>query len=259
MLVDSHCHLDRLDLTGLGISFDTVLANAEQAGVSHMLCICINLQDFPRVRQLAHQYPHIFASVGVHPSEDPQFSVSPEQLLALANDPEVIAIGETGLDYYWNEGDLEWQRERFRSHIQVAKQVNKPLIIHTRDAQQDTLRILREEGADQPGGVMHCFTGDQHMADQSLEQGFYISLSGIVTFKNARDLQAVARTIPDDRLLVETDCPYLTPVPYRGKPNQPAYVRQVAEYLADLRGVSVEHIMAVTTENFFRLFQSAKQ
>ena len=257
MLIDSHCHLDRLSLEQLGGSMDAVLENARAAGVDGMLCVSINLENYPAVLELARKYPQVYASVGVHPSETEGRDPDVAELVSQAADPAVIAIGETGLDYYYNEGDLEWQRDRFRRHIRAARSCGKPLIIHTRDAERDTLRIMAEEGADAASGVMHCFTGSVTMAQECLEMNFYISFSGIVTFKKAEELQAVAREIPADRILIETDSPYLTPVPYRGKANQPAYVRFVAEKLAQLRDTPVDRIIEQTTENFYRLFGSA--
>ena len=254
-LVDSHCHLDRLDLSALGGDLDAVMARAEALGVGRMLCVSINLEHLPEVLSLAHRYEHVYASVGVHPSECDGAEPRVAELVALADDPRVIAIGETGLDYFYNEGDLEWQRERFRRHIAAARESGLPLIVHTRDSQEDTLRILEEEGARQVGGVMHCFTGDWETAQAAMDLGFYISFSGIVTFKNAAQLREVARKMPADRILVETDSPYLTPVPYRGKPNQPAYVHYVAEQVASLQAVSLEQITRQTTENFNRLFR----
>ena len=258
-LIDSHCHLDRLDLERLGGDLDSVLATAAEHGVSHMLCVSITLEDFPRVLQLAQRYPQVFASVGVHPNETDGRDPDCAELVELAADPDIVAIGETGLDYYRSEGDVEWQRRRFRQHILAARECGKPLIIHTRDAEQDTLDIMREEQAGKVGGVMHCFTGSQAMAEAALAEGFYISFSGIVTFNNATDLQAIAADIPEDRLLIETDAPYLTPVPLRGKPNQPANVRLVAEKLASLRDVSVADLCAQTRANFFTLFRQARE
>ena len=257
-LVDSHCHLDRLDLAALGSDLDGVLATARELGVARMLCVAINRAELPAVLALAQHYPQVYASVGVHPNEEEAEEVTTTDLLALAAHPKVIAIGETGLDYFRSEGDLEWQRTRFRRHIAAARALKLPLIVHTRDAAADTLRILAEEGAAEVGGVMHCFTGTWEMAQAALALGFYISFSGIVTFKNARELQAVARRVPDDRLLVETDAPYLTPVPYRGKPNQPGYVRHVAEFLATLRETTLTHISTTTTKNFYNLFNQIK-
>lgn len=252
-LIDSHCHLDRLAFEKLGTDLDGVLEMARQNGVERMLCVSINLKNFPEVLRLSHCYDNIFSSVGVHPSDHGK-EPSVEQLVKLADDPKIIAIGETGLDYCYNEGDLEWQRERFRVHIRAARETGKPLIIHTRDAEADTLAIMREEGAEQVGGVMHCFTGTLDMARHCLALGFYISFSGIVTFRNADDLREIARLVPEDRMLIETDAPYLTPVPLRGKPNHPALVRHVAEHIAAQRGVPFEQIAMATTENFLRLF-----
>jgi len=226
--------------------------------VTHMLCVCIDMDNFPAVLGLAQRYPQVFASVGVHPNEKDTRDPEVQELVALAQAAKVVAIGETGLDYFHGEGDLEWQRQRFRRHIRAARECGKPLIIHTRDAREDTISIMREEGAAEAGGVMHCFTEDWAMAEQAMELGFYISFSGIVTFRNAEPLREVARQVPLQRMLVETDAPYLTPVPYRGKSNQPAYVRYVAEHIAEIRGESLETIAAVTTANFFTLFQAAK-
>lgn len=256
-LIDSHCHLDRLDLEKLDTDLDGVLEEAQKSGVKQMLCVSINLQNFPEVLRLSHCYENIFASVGVHPSDDPNNhdeALGLAQLVALADDAKIIAIGETGLDYCYNEGDLEWQRDRFRIHIQAARETAKPLIIHTRDAEADTLAIMREEGAEQIGGVMHCFTGTLEMAQHCLDLGFYISFSGIVTFRNADPLREVAKMVPLDRMLIETDAPYLTPVPKRGKPNHPALVHHVAEHIAALRGLPLEKIATATTANFHRLF-----
>src|SRR5712692_8397731 len=254
-LVDSHCHIN---FSPLGEQLQQVLQNAKNNGVEYMLCVSVNLEDFPRVQSLARAFPHVFASVGVHPNERNGHDPSVEELVRLASDPRVIAIGETGLDYYRSEGDLSWQRERFRRHIRAAKACRKPLIIHMRDAARDTLQILREEAADEVVGVMHCFSENWETAQQALALNFYISFSGIVTFKNAEILRAVAVKVPADRLLIETDSPYLAPMPYRGKTNEPAYVRYVAECLANLRQVPLETIAADTTNNFFTLFQSAR-
>lgn len=257
-LVDSHCHLDRLDLAKLGGDLDSVLAAAHAQGVDHVLCVCIDMGNFSAVNTLARQYPQVFASVGVHPNEKDTQDPGVEELVELAQADKVVAIGETGLDYFHGQGDLEWQRERFRRHIRAARQCGKPLIVHTRDARADTINIMREENAAACGGVMHCFTEDWTMAKQAMEMGFYISFSGIVTFRNADSLRDVARRVPLERLLVETDAPYLTPVPYRGKSNQPAYVRHVAELIAEIRGIPLETVAAVTTANFFKLFRAAQ-
>ena len=241
----------------LGGDLDTVLDAARQHAVTHMLCVCIDMDNFPAVQALAERYPRVFASVGVHPNEQDTRDPEVGELFALAQAAKVVAIGETGLDYFHGKGDLEWQRERFRRHIRAARETNKPLIIHSRDAKEDTIRIMREEGAKEIGGVMHCFTEDWGMAEQAMELDFFISFSGIVTFRNAEQVQDVARRVPLERMLVETDAPYLTPVPYRGKSNQPAFVRYVAEHIATLRGESLEKIARTTTENFFKLFKNA--
>lgn len=255
MLVDSHCHLDRLDLSPFDGSIDAVLAAAEAQDIGHFLCVSINLEDYPAMLKLAEVHEQVSASVGLHPNEQGGHDPDTDELVGLAKHPRIIAIGETGLDYFRSEGDLDWQRDRFRRHIAAAKLSGKPLIIHSRDARDDTLKILEEEQADEVGGVMHCFTGDWEMAQRAMEMNFYISFSGIVTFKTARELQDIAKRMPSDRYLVETDSPYLAPVPHRGKPNQPAFVRHVAEFIADLRGESYEQVAAATTENFRTLFK----
>ncbi|MBD3610386.1 MAG: TatD family hydrolase [Gammaproteobacteria bacterium] len=256
-IVDSHCHLDRLDVSKFENGLDDVIQQAAELGVEHMLCVSIDMENVHEVKRLASVYDNVFASVGTHPTAKEQNEPTVETLIELANDDNVVAIGETGLDYYHCEGDMTWQHDRFRTHIQASKQTGKPLIIHTRDAKQDTIKIMREEGAEQARGVMHCFVEDLDTAQQAMEMGFYISFSGIVTFKNAKELQAVAKEIPLEKLLVETDSPYLTPVPYRGKPNYPGYTRYVAEYIAELKGTSVEEIAKASTENFFTLFNTA--
>lgn len=254
MLVDSHCHLNFPELVErLPEVLDTMRANA----VTHALVIGVTLPDFPQVLALAEQHPHLFATVGVHPDNPDAVEPSCEQLVELARHPRVVGIGETGLDYYWCKGDLGWQHERFRTHIRAARAAGLPLVIHTRDSVEDTLRILREEDAGQCGGVMHCFTESWAHAEAALDLGFYISMSGIVTFKNAAQVQDVARKVPLDRLLVETDSPYLAPVPFRGKLNQPGYVRHVADFVAQLRGLRPEDVAAATRDNFFRLFAKA--
>ena len=255
MLVDSHCHLDRLDLSHFDGSIDAVLAAAEAQDIGHFLCVSINLEDYPAMLKLAEEHVQVSASVGLHPNEQDGHDPGIEELVDLARHTGVIAIGETGLDYFRSEGDLEWQRDRFRRHIAAAKQSGKPLIIHSRDAKEDTLKILAEEQAGEVGGVMHCFTGDWEMAQRAMEMNFYISFSGIVTFKSARELQDIAVRMPSDRYLVETDSPYLAPVPHRGKPNQPAFVRHVAEFIAELRGESYEQVATASTENFKTLFR----
>lgn len=224
-------------------------------GVGHALCISVTLPDFPQVLSLAEANDNFYATVGVHPDYEDIQEPSVGDLVALAQHPKVIGIGETGLDYFRLTGDLEWQRNRFRTHIKAAIQSNKPLVIHTRNAAEDTLCIMREEKANLVGGVMHCFTESLDVALQAIELGFYISFSGIITFKNATTIKEVAKQIPLERILVETDSPYLAPVPYRGKINQPSYVKYVAEEVAALRGISLEDFSVAATQNFFRLFK----
>lgn len=254
MFIDSHCHLDRIDLQPYGGDFAGFVGAARAQQIRRMLCIGIDLEAYPAMRRLIEPYPDISLSVGVHPNVTDGREPGVEDLLELGSDARVIAIGETGLDYFRSQGDLGWQFRRFRNHIAVAKQLNKPLIIHTREAGQDALQVLREEGADTVGGIIHCFTEDWDYAKKALELNFYISFSGIVTFKNAEAIKDVARRIPADRYLIETDSPYLAPVPHRGKPNYPLYVRYVAEHIAELRGVDVETVARQSTENFYRLF-----
>ena len=255
-LVDSHCHLDRLDLGPFGGDLDGVIEAAAENDVASLLCVGINRDDIPAVLEIARRYPNISASVGVHPNEE-EDALDEDELLRLSDAPDVVAIGETGLDYFRSEGDLEWQRSRFRTHIRAARRAGKPLIIHSREAREDTLRIMEEERADEAGGIMHCFVEDWETARRAIELGFHISFSGIITFNSARELREVAKQIPDDRLLVETDSPYLAPVPKRGKPNYPAYVLHVAERIAEERGVPLETLARQTTENYRRLFPSA--
>ena len=254
MFIDSHCHLDFPDLAS---QLGDLLGNMRDNNVSHALCVSVNLEDFPRVLALAEAHPNLFASVGVHPDYENLAEPQAAQLASLARHPRVVAIGETGLDYFRLKGDLEWQRERFRQHIRAARECGKPLIVHTRAAAADTLRIMAEEGADKAGGVMHCFTESWEVAQQAMEMNFYISFSGIVTFRNAAALKDVAKKIGLEKMLIETDSPYLAPVPHRGKINQPAFVRHVAEEIAALRGIRVEEVAAATTANFFNLFKAA--
>jgi len=255
MLVDSHCHLDMLDLQPFGGKLEGVLNSANGLGVGHMLCVSINLEDYPGMLSLVESCEQVSVSVGVHPNERDGHEPGVEELVRLAGHPKVVAIGETGLDYFRSEGDLDWQRDRFRRHIAAARQAGKPLIVHSRDAREDTLAVLEEEGANEAGGVMHCFTGDWDMARRAMAMNFYISFSGIVTFNSAQELQEVARKMPADRILVETDSPYLAPVPHRGKPNQPGYTRHVAEKIAELRGETLEYVAETTTNNFRTLFR----
>jgi TatD DNase family protein len=254
MLVDSHCHLDRVDLTPYDGDFSQLIQATREAGVERLLCVSIDLESYPRMVELVEPYADISVSVGVHPGEQESREPSVEELVGLARHPRNVAIGETGLDYYRLEGDLEWQRQRFRTHIRAAKVASKPLIIHTRAAREDTVAILQEEEAAKVGGVMHCFTETWAMAQAALAMNFYISFSGIVTFKNAEDLRDVARQVPLDRILIETDSPYLAPVPFRGKSNEPRYVGKVAELLADLRDLPVEKMIELSRDNYYRLF-----
>ena len=255
MFVDSHCHLDFPELAERE---GDIVAAMRANDVQQALCIAVTLENFPRVLAVAERHAGFYASVGVHPDnldvEEPDVA----RLVQLADHPKVVAIGETGLDYHWHKDEPEWQRERFRTHIRAARACGKPLVIHTRSAAADTLRLMREERADEVGGVMHCFTESREVADAALELGFYISFSGIVTFRNAKDLKEVARSVPLDRLLIETDSPYLAPAPHRGKTNQPAWVVHVAEEIARLREEPVEHIAQATRDNFFRLFRHAE-
>jgi TatD DNase family protein len=252
MFVDSHCHLDFPELAAeLPMLLDAMAA----ARVTHALCISVNLPDWPAVHALALSHENLYATVGVHPDYPDTPEPSIDDLAERAARPKVVAIGETGLDYYRATGDLEWQRERFRTHVRAARKVAKPLVVHTRASADDTLAIMREEGAGDAGGVMHCFTESWHVARAALDLGFHISMSGIVTFKNAQKLKDVARRVPLDRLLIETDSPYLAPVPFRGKRNQPAYVAHVAAEIARLREVPIETIAAATSTNFFKLFR----
>ncbi|MGB8338005.1 MAG: TatD family hydrolase [Burkholderiales bacterium] len=251
MFIDSHCHIDFPELAE---NIDGVLAKMRENQVSQCLCISVNLEDFPRVLKLAEKHKNVFATVGVHPDYEDIEEPDVARLVQLAAHPKIIGIGETGLDYYRLTGDLEWQRERFRTHIRAAIKTRKPLIIHTRSAAADTLKIMHAENAADIGGVMHCFTESWEMAEQAMDMNFYISFSGIVTFKNAVQIKGVAMRVPLDRMLIETDSPYLAPVPFRGKLNQPGYVKHVAEEIARLRSVSVEEIASHTTKNFNKLF-----
>lgn len=255
MFIDSHCHIDFPELSD---RLPEILQKMQDNQVSHALCVSVTLPEFPRVLALAERHPNLYASVGVHPDYEETEEPSVDELVNLAEHPRIVAIGETGLDYYRLSGDLEWQRNRFRTHIRASRATGKPLIIHTRSAAEDTLRLLREERAAPAeggaGGVMHCFTESLAVAEEAMDLGFYISFSGIVTFKNAKELQAVARAVPIERMLIETDSPYLAPVPMRGKVNEPGYVLHVAEFLADLKQVSLATLAQATTTNFRALF-----
>ncbi len=257
MFIDSHCHLDRLELDKLGMDLPAVLAAAALAQVSHMLCVSVSLQEFSAMAALVRQYPQISISCGEHPLHQ-QLEFSPQQLLTLCQLPEVVAVGETGLDYFYSPDNKATQQAAFAAHIAVARQLHKPLIVHTRDARQDTLALLQSEQAVDCGGVLHCFTEDWDTAKAALDLGFYISFSGIMTFRNADALRDVVRKIPLERLLIETDSPYLAPVPYRGKTNQPAYVAAVAQAIAELRAVDIATLAAITSQNFRTLFPLAR-
>ncbi|MCH9696644.1 MAG: TatD family hydrolase [Gammaproteobacteria bacterium] len=256
MMIDSHCHLDRLDLAPYQNDLGRFMEQVEASNISHLLSVSIDLDALPPMWDLVKPFKNINISVGVHPNVELTSEQEPsvDDLIAMTAGKRVVAIGETGLDYFRSEGDLSWQQQRFRTHIQTAKTLQLPLIIHTREAKHDTLKILREEGADQVGGVIHCFTEDWAMACEAMELGFYISFSGIVTFKNAAAIQDVACRIADNRFLIETDSPYLAPVPHRGKPNYPLYVKHVADKIAELRNTSVEHVCEVSSQNYHNLF-----
>lgn len=255
MLIDSHCHLDRIDLTPYQNDFGRFMEAAVESKLEHMLCIAIDLESYPAMLDLVSDFSSVSVTVGVHPNVQDGREPSLEDLIALGQSSKVIGIGETGLDYFRSTGELDWQHRRFRNHIQAAKALKKPLIIHTREAKHDTLRILREEGADQIGGIIHCFTEDWEFAQQALELNFYISFSGIVTFNSAKEIREVAKKVPADRFLIETDSPYLAPAPFRGKPNYPTYVRYVAEQIAELRNISFEETAEWSTRNFYTLFK----
>ena len=256
MFVDSHCHIN---FEGLAERLPELLENMRAQAVTHALCVSVDFETLPSVLDIASRYENVYASVGVHPDHEDVQEPTVADLVELAKHPKVVAIGETGLDYYRlgerTIEDMEWQRERFRVHIRAAHATGKPLIVHTRAASDDTLRIMEEERAGEPGGVMHCFTEPWAIAERALAQNFYISLSGIVTFKSATEVQDVARRVPLERLLIETDSPYLAPVPYRGKPNEPAYVSHVGRFIAQQRGLPDAELGAATTQNFFRLFK----
>ncbi len=254
MLIDSHCHLDRIDLTPYGGEFATFVAQTLASGVEHMLCVCVNLEAYPAMRELVADYPQISLSVGVHPCEQDGPELTEALLVEWVQHPKNVAIGETGLDYYHTKEHKTQQQERFRCHIQAARAAQKPLIVHTRQAPADTIRLLQEEHAAEVGGVLHCFSESWEIACQAIELGFYISFSGVVTFKNAQRLREVAAKVPLDRILIETDSPYLAPVPRRGKPNEPRYVIKVAETLADVRQIPLEDVIQTTGTNYQRLF-----
>jgi TatD DNase family protein len=256
MYIDSHCHLNFPELAE---NIDEVLGNMSLNSVTHALCVSVDLNKFSKIIQLVENNSNLYASVGVHPDYELEAEPTQAELVQLAQHPKVIAIGETGLDYYRLQGNLEWQRDRFRTHIRAARECGKPLIIHTRSAAADTLRLMQEENAQEVSGVMHCFTENLEIANAAIDMGFYISFSGIVTFKNATQIKEVAAAIPLEKILIETDSPYLAPVPYRGKLNQPAYVKYVAEEIGKLRNLSAEEVGIQTSNNFNRLFFSFRK
>ncbi|CAG1020406.1 putative metal-dependent hydrolase YcfH [Patescibacteria group bacterium] len=258
MFIDSHCHLDRIDLKPYQNEFALFMKEAKAQQIKHLLCIGIDMEAYPAMFDLVADYDEISVTVGVHPNVREGHEPTVDELIELGQHKKVVAIGETGLDYFrCKKSDIDWQHDRFRRHITAAKALNKPLIIHTREAAQDTLRILKEENAESVGGVIHCFTEDWVFAEQAMALNFYISFSGIVTFNSAATIQEVAKQVPDDKFLIETDSPYLAPVPHRGRPNYPTYVRHVAEQLATLRNTTVEDIARLSTANFYRLFKES--
>ena len=255
MLIDSHCHLDRIDLKPYEDDFSCFMTAAKANQLEHLLCIAIDLESYPAMLDLVLNFPEISLTVGVHPNVKECKDPSVDELVALGKLNKIVGIGETGLDYFRSEGDLSWQHQRFRNHIRAAKILKKPLIIHTREAKIDTLKILKDEGAEEIGGIIHCFTEDWEFAQKALDLNFYISFSGIITFNNATTIRDVVKKIPSDKFLIETDSPYLAPVPFRGRPNYPIYVRYVAEQIAELRGITVNKVADITTNNFYNLFQ----
>lgn len=257
MLVDSHCHLDRLNLEPYDGNLDLAIEAAHARDIQQLLCISISLGNVQNVIDIAARYPTVVASVGIHPCDVSEGIATREQLLNWASKPKVVAIGETGLDYHYETDSAALQKESFALQLEVAAEVGLPVVVHTRDAREDTLALIKAHGSLAHAGVLHCFTEDWDMARRALDLNYYISISGIVTFKNAQALRDVAQKIPLDKLLVETDSPYLAPVPHRGKPNEPQFVRDVAEYVAELRGISFSELATKTTENFYRLFPKA--
>mgnify|MGYP000406547441 CR=1 FL=1 len=255
MLVDSHCHLDHLDLSDREGGLNGVIDAAQARGITHFLSVAVDMTTSRSLIDLTAQFDNVYSSVGVHPlQKTPQPVPSIEELVSLAQQPRVVAIGETGLDNFYSSETIDWQRQSFVNHLQACQEIAKPVIIHTRDAREETIELMRKH-TPSAGGVMHCFTETWEMAEAAIELGFYISFSGIVTFKSADELREVVRRVPLDRILVETDSPWLAPVPHRGKQNEPQYVREVAETVADLKGVSLEQLAEITTQNFHRLFR----
>jgi len=257
MFVDSHCHLDKLDLSPYNGDLSALLSAAAERDVSSMLCVSVELEQFTSMYELIKDYENIFSSVGVHPLSAGKAVASVDALTKLAQLPRVVAIGESGLDYYYQQDTIEAQKENFVNHLKASAETGLPIIVHTRDARQDTLDLIREHGCDKTGGVLHCFTESLEMAKEAMEMGYYISFSGIVTFRNAEELREVVRNVPLDRLLIETDAPYLAPVPHRGKKNEPKYVVEVAQCIADLKGVTLEELAKISRNNFYKLFDRA--
>ncbi|MGS2716552.1 TatD family hydrolase [Eionea flava] len=257
MLIDSHCHLDRLNLEKYDNQLSSAIDAALARGVQQLLCVGISVNNRQAVVDIAEQYPQVVSSVGVHPLDVKEGLATEEDLIRWSEHPKVVALGESGLDYYYSEDDKPLQQESFVIHLQAAKRAQLPVIVHTRDAREDTLNLIREYGSEVSAGVLHCFTESWDMAKQAIDMNYMISISGIVTFKNATELREVVKKIPMDRLLVETDSPYLAPVPFRGKSNEPQYVREVAEYIAELKGVTFAELADATTQNFYRLFPKA--
>ena len=255
MLIDSHCHLDRLDLTNREGGLEAVIADAQTRGISHLLTVAVDLESSRSLTELTAKYDHIYSSVGVHPLQDEELPLpTVEQLTDLAMLPKVVAVGETGLDNFYSADSFEWQYESFTRHLLASKQVEKPLIVHTRDARDETIKLLKQHQSNS-AGVLHCFTETWEMAKAAMDFGYFISFSGIVTFKNAGELREVVKKIPLDRILVETDSPWLAPVPYRGKQNEPKNVYEVAQCVAEIKGISLEELAEITTNNFFNLFK----
>ncbi len=257
MLIDSHCHLDRLNLSAYDGDLTLPLQQAQQDGVGKILCVSTDMARLPDIMALVNGYEHVYGSVGVHPMSDEITTVTKEQLVTATESPKIIAIGETGLDYYYQPDTIDAQKQSFIKHLQASAEVKMPVIVHTRDAKKDTVDIIRQHGDASVGGVLHCFTEDLEMAQEAISLNYWISFSGIITFRNADPLREVVKQVPLERILVETDAPYLTPAPYRGKPNEPKYVKRVAECVAEVKGISYEEVARITTENFHRLFNIA--
>lgn len=258
MFIDSHCHLDRLDLSPYDNDFAAMLAAARQREVSDMLCVSISLEQFPDMYALIKAHEGVFASVGTHPLSANDELISTEQLVSMAGEEKVVAIGETGLDYYYQTDTHEVQQESFKNHLNASAQSGLPVIVHTRDAREQTLKLIAEHGDSKVGGVLHCFTESLAMAKAAMEMNYMISFSGIITFRNAAELRDVVKVLPLERMLIETDAPYLAPVPHRGKKNEPKYVVEVAQCIADLKGISVAEVAEVTSNNFYKLFSKAQ-